>query len=123
MASHIHPAESSSSVTVTQTVAPTDEADTSSEPVLRLRLQKPKNDKKVQWTTETVDNEDMNKKKSKCCCIYVKPRQFGESSSESEDECEHCFGHVELKRKNKKKPGDPGSSSNDGNNDEGPISN
>lgn len=49
----------------------------------------------------------MNRKKSKCCCIYVKPRQFGESSSESEDECEHCFGHVELKRKNKEKGGGP----------------
>lgn len=29
----------------------------------------------------------------------MKPRQFGESSSESEDECEHCFGHVELRHK------------------------
>ncbi|KAF2904874.1 hypothetical protein ILUMI_01291, partial [Ignelater luminosus] len=34
-------------------------------PTLRLRLKKPKSDKKVQWTTETIDNEDMNKKKSK----------------------------------------------------------
>lgn len=83
-------------------------------PVLHLRLKKPKNDKKVQWTMETVDNEDMNKKKSKCCCIYVKPRQFGESSSESEDECEHCFGHVELKRKNKENGGGPGPSSENG---------
>uniref|UniRef100_A0A4Y0BKH9 E3 ubiquitin-protein ligase PPP1R11 n=1 Tax=Anopheles funestus TaxID=62324 RepID=A0A4Y0BKH9_ANOFN len=73
-------------------------------PVLRLRLQKPRNGKKVQWTNGTVDNEHMNKKKSKCCCIYVKPRVFGESSSESEDECEHCFGHVELKKKNQKVP-------------------
>lgn len=46
-----------------------------------------------------MDNEEMNRKKSKCCCIYVKPREFGESSSESEDECEHCFGHVEGKHK------------------------
>lgn len=35
-------------------------------PTLHLRLRKPKNDKKVQWTTETVDNEHLNKKKSKC---------------------------------------------------------
>lgn len=41
----------------------------------------------------------MDKKKSKCCCVYVKPRTFGESSSESEDECEHCYGHVEMKKK------------------------
>lgn len=35
-------------------------------PTLALKLRKPKNDKKVKWTTETVDNEHMNKKKSKC---------------------------------------------------------
>ncbi|CAO1305988.1 unnamed protein product [Diamesa serratosioi] len=70
-------------------------------PVLKLRLHNPKSKKKVQWTETTVDNEHMQKKKSKCCCIYVKPRVFGESSSESEDECENCFGHVELKNKNK----------------------
>lgn len=29
------------------------------------------------------------------CCIYEKPRMFGESSSESEDddECKSCRGH------------------------------
>lgn len=33
------------------------------------------------------------------CCVYRKPHQFGESSSESEDdECDHCSGHVELKK-------------------------
>lgn len=33
------------------------------------------------------------------CCIYEKPRDFGESSSESDDdECEHCKGHVEKRR-------------------------
>lgn len=35
-------------------------------PRLHLKLHRPKNDKKVKWTTETVDNEHMNKKKSKC---------------------------------------------------------
>ncbi|XP_060071171.1 E3 ubiquitin-protein ligase PPP1R11-like [Ylistrum balloti] len=64
-------------------------------PTLRLKLRKPKNDnsKKVKWTTETVDNEHMNKKKSKCCCQYQKPRMFGESSSEDEDDCNSCSGH------------------------------
>lgn len=94
-------------------------------PVLRLQLAKPKNDKKVAWRSGTVDNENMGKKKSKCkfnyrsqcfpsnyltsvrfftfqgCCIYKKPLQFGESSSESEDECENCFGHVEKRHKKK----------------------
>ncbi|XP_053673376.1 E3 ubiquitin-protein ligase PPP1R11-like isoform X2 [Anopheles nili] len=87
-------------------------------PVLRLRLQKPRNGKKVQWTNGTVDNEHMNKKKSKCCCIYVKPRAFGESSSESEDECEHCFGHVELKKKNQKPPRMPAKRSDGDDDDE-----
>lgn len=32
------------------------------------------------------------------CCIYEKPRPFGESSSESEDECENCRGHVENRK-------------------------
>lgn len=32
--------------------------------------------------------------------MYVKPHEFDVSSSESEDECEHCSGHVEKKKKN-----------------------
>lgn len=76
-------------------------------PTLRLRqTQEPQSqpsedqDKKVQWTTDTVDNEGMGKKKSKCCCIYVKPRRFvpGEpdvssGDESSDDECAHCPGH------------------------------
>ncbi len=52
--------------------------------------------KKVSWTTDTVDNEYLNKKKSKCCCIYQKPHNFDESSSEDEHEdkdCALCKGH------------------------------
>ena len=41
----------------------------SASPRVTLKLKKPKNDKKVKWTTETVDNENMNKKKSKCKII------------------------------------------------------
>ncbi|CRK93979.1 CLUMA_CG007505, isoform A [Clunio marinus] len=84
----------------------TDEVLKNSPPTLRLRLHKPKAEKKVQWTETTVDNEGLNKKKSKCCCIYVKPKEFGESSSESEDDCENCYGHVEMK-KHSHEPTDP----------------
>lgn len=35
-------------------------------PTLRLKCRKPKSDKKVKWNEGTVDNENMNKKKSKC---------------------------------------------------------
>lgn len=99
--------------------------------MLRLNLRRTSADKKVSWNSNTVDNENMNKKKSKCksklialfllhltkrsssiifsvgCCIYQKPVPFGESSSEEDDdECDHCFGHVEKKKKNQKKRGD-----------------
>ncbi|XP_065073667.1 E3 ubiquitin-protein ligase PPP1R11 [Ochlerotatus camptorhynchus] len=99
-------ASAGGSRTITETLTQEQIPGTSSQdpPVLRLRLQKPQSSKKVQWTNGTVDNEHMNRKKSKCCCIYVKPREFGESSSESEDDCEHCFGHVEIKKKHKPKP-------------------
>ncbi|CAH0557167.1 unnamed protein product [Brassicogethes aeneus] len=70
-------------------------------PTLTLKLRKPRTDRKVQWSNETIDNEHLNRKKSKCCCIYDKPKKFGESSSSesSEDECDHCHGHVEKKKK------------------------
>ncbi|CAG9767628.1 unnamed protein product [Ceutorhynchus assimilis] len=69
-------------------------------PRVTVKLKKPKTDRKVQWSTETVDNENMGKKKSKCCCIFNKPLKFGESSSDSsDDECEHCQGHVDKKKK------------------------
>ena len=43
----------------------------------------------VTWAEGTVDNEGQGKKKSKKCCIFKKRREFGESSSDSEDECKH----------------------------------
>ncbi|KAI1287630.1 E3 ubiquitin-protein ligase PPP1R11 [Halotydeus destructor] len=78
-----------------------------------LKLRKPKPDKKVQWTEATVDNEHLNRKKSKCCCVYVKPKLMGESSTESEDECEHCTGHVEVKKEKSKKKSRPHESDED----------
>ncbi|BEI93339.1 uncharacterized protein CcaverHIS019_0509670 [Cutaneotrichosporon cavernicola] len=54
--------------------------------VLRLRGA-PGRRQRVVWTSDTVDNEGMGKKKSKICCIYHKPRAFDESSSES-DSCD-----------------------------------
>ncbi|KAJ2746322.1 Type 1 phosphatases regulator ypi1 [Coemansia sp. BCRC 34301] len=37
----------------------------------------------VQWASDTVDNEHLNRKKSKVCCIFRRQRQFGESDSGS----------------------------------------
>ncbi|XP_053328532.1 E3 ubiquitin-protein ligase PPP1R11 [Spea bombifrons] len=70
---------------------------------LTLKLRKRKPDKKVEWTCDTVDNEHLGRRSSKCCCIYEKQRPFGESSTESEDEddegCDsaHCIrGHKKM---------------------------
>ena len=62
-----------------------------------------KEKKRVGWSAGTVDNEHLGRKKSKCCCVYVKPHKFkgggpgggGESSSDESDgdECDHCPGH------------------------------
>jgi len=106
-------AEQSSSTTVLKTETQTGQGESSS---VRLVLKKPQPSKKVNWTTETVDNEHMGKRKSKCCCIYKKPHVFGESSSESdEDECDNCSGHCEQRK-------DRGSSNGNNNNDPPPPS-
>lgn len=74
---------------------------------VRLVLRKPKNKKKVVWSEGTVDNEDMNKRKSKCCCIYKKPHVFGESSSDTDDECENCHGHMDARKSDDAPPPPP----------------
>uniref|UniRef100_A0A7S2AZD2 Type 1 phosphatases regulator n=1 Tax=Alexandrium andersonii TaxID=327968 RepID=A0A7S2AZD2_9DINO len=71
---------SSSIGTATETQAP---ASSSANPTLHLVLQ-PRPQNHVQWTDDTIDNEHLNKRKSKKCCIYNKPRAFGESDSESD---------------------------------------
>ncbi|CAF0776275.1 unnamed protein product [Brachionus calyciflorus] len=96
-----------------------------SESTLRLRLTKPKtkSSRRVSWTTDTVDNEFMNKKKSKCCCVYHKPKNWDESSSEDEnddEECEHCKGHKKSdynSRREKEKCTDESSQCNVDSND------
>ena len=57
--------------------------------VLRLRLDPRPH---VKWDEDVVDNEHMNKKSSKRCCIFHKKRAFGESSSESESESDDGGG-------------------------------
>lgn len=77
-----------------QTVTENETTDGAAPPTLKLTLKK-EDRKKVQWTTETVDNEHLGKKKSKCCCVFVKKRTFGESDSEESDQdCDHCSGHT-----------------------------
>lgn len=86
--------------TSTAVTVPPQIQEESVERVAVITLRPTRTQRKVVWTEDTVDNENMNKKKSKCCCIYEKPHRFDESDSEdSDDECEHCFGHVEKKHK------------------------
>jgi len=62
---------------------------------LKLTLKKEKDkSKKIQWTEDTVDNEGLGKKKSKCCCQFKKKRtDLDESSSSEDEECGDCPGH------------------------------
>ncbi|KAH8409279.1 hypothetical protein KR009_011868 [Drosophila setifemur] len=69
--------------------------------LLRLRLSQPEPERHVGFHEGVIDNEHMNRRKSKCCCIYRKPHPFGESSSSTDDECEHCFGHPEVRTRNR----------------------
>jgi protein phosphatase 1 regulatory subunit 11 len=39
----------------------------------------------VHFAEEVVDNEELGRKKSKCCCQYHRPKAFDESSDEEGD--------------------------------------
>ncbi|PAV92029.1 hypothetical protein WR25_22694 isoform B [Diploscapter pachys] len=77
------------SATVTETVQP----ETQQEEELVLHLAPPSTSTaegeaerpKVTWATDTVDNEHMQKKKSKCCCIYKKHKNWQDSSDDDSD--------------------------------------
>ncbi|KAM9326224.1 E3 ubiquitin-protein ligase PPP1R11 [Gastrophryne carolinensis] len=84
----------------------TTESDQAEPRSLTLKLRKRKPDKKVEWSCDTVDNENLGRRSSKCCCIYEKPRAFGESSTESEDDDEGCDS-AHCIRGHKKGPSGP----------------
>eukprot|EP00474_Spongospora_subterranea_P008748 CRZ09206.1 hypothetical protein [Spongospora subterranea] len=58
----------------------------------RSQIRRISNGRSVQFSAETVDNENMNKKKSKKCCIFHKKRAFGESDTESDSESSSSGG-------------------------------
>ena len=51
-----------------------------------LKLTKPENKKRVQWDASTVDNEFLNRKSSKCCCIYAKHVEVEDRDTSSSDD-------------------------------------
>ncbi|KAG6388844.1 hypothetical protein SASPL_150280 [Salvia splendens] len=61
---------------------------------LLLKLKLPK--KKVSWKKGTVDNEFMNKKSSKKCCIFHKEKPFDEDDSDAECDHDHDHDHEEA---------------------------
>ena len=69
-----------------------------------LRLNEPGTPSRrgITWDTGVVDNENMGKKSSKCCCIYNKPKAVGESSSESEDSDDDTNSYEKLKKHKKR---------------------
>nr|ABP88919.1 TCTEX5 isoform 2 [Mus musculus] len=67
-----------------------------------MKLRKRKPEKKVEWSSDTVDNEHMGRRSSKCCCIYEKPRAFGESSTESDEDEEEGCSHKHCVRGHRK---------------------
>lgn len=90
-----HPPNTTTTTTSNTTVQPQTQTQTQTlttsptEPiVLRLRgadttsSRTRPTQRRIQWTAETVDNEHLNRKKSKVCCIFHRARAVGESSSE-----------------------------------------
>ncbi|XP_063934558.1 uncharacterized protein LOC135146322 [Zophobas morio] len=51
--------------------------------------------RKVHWAEDTVDNENLNKKKSKSCCIFSKQKSFDQSGSDSGSDSEDEVKEVE----------------------------
>ncbi|KAF7250117.1 E3 ubiquitin-protein ligase PPP1R11 [Varanus komodoensis] len=94
-------AESAASVGASATVTETEVTEPENRS-LTIKLRKRKPAKKVEWSSDTVDNEHLGRRSSKCCCIYEKPRAFGESSTESEDEDDEGCGNAHCIRGHKK---------------------
>jgi protein phosphatase 1 regulatory subunit 11 len=81
--------------------------------IIRFTLNKPKPEGGIRWAEDTVDNEHMNKKKSKSislfllilivCCIYAKPvKHPDEESSSEESSC--CDSDKDDERNNYDRP-------------------
>ncbi|XP_040597233.1 E3 ubiquitin-protein ligase PPP1R11-like [Mesocricetus auratus] len=49
-------------------------------------LEKAESGMRVEWSSDTIDNELLGRDSSKCCCVYDKLHAFGKSSSDSEKE-------------------------------------
>ena len=81
----------SSTTTTTVAEAPSSSATEPAAPlVLKLRG---KRTRRLRWADDVVDNEDLDRKKSKCCCIFHRQRSFdsdgsGDDGSNHGSDCE-----------------------------------
>ncbi|SBT76148.1 protein phosphatase inhibitor 3, putative [Plasmodium ovale] len=82
--SHMH---SSSTTTTTYVQEANTRNDQNGNQNTIVRILKLSPQKMVRWDESTVDNENAQKKSSKVCCIYHKPKGFGESSDSDSDSC------------------------------------
>ena len=80
------------------TVAPTETLPAVSEAVTLTLYPPKKPKKKLKWSEDTVDNENLGRKKSKKCCIFHKKKRFDESSDESDssDSDDDGCGHEDC---------------------------
>lgn len=81
------PPTASTSVTTTITLENPDASTSSQSEALVLRLNRKK--KQVTWKEGTVDNEFMQKKSSKKCCIFHKDKPFDEDDSDDDHDHHH----------------------------------
>lgn len=81
-------ASRSSRAAASATVQEASEPDAKEPEVVPLVLRRVENPPRrhVEWSGDTVDNEHLDKKSSKICCVYHKPKAFDESSDESDYE-------------------------------------
>ncbi|KAF5770573.1 putative Type 1 protein phosphatase inhibitor [Helianthus annuus] len=78
-----HARQSSSTTTTTTTTITLENPVPSQTTTLTITLNPRK--KKVTWKEGTVDNEFLQKKSSRKCCIFHKQKPFDEDSSDDED--------------------------------------
>lgn len=76
-----------STQTVASAQAPVPQPDTPAG-VLHLTLAPKRRKKSLKWSQDTVDNENLGKRKSKKCCIFHARRQFGDWSDDNDSDCE-----------------------------------
>uniref|UniRef100_A0A6V2LVF3 Protein phosphatase 1 regulatory subunit 11 n=1 Tax=Emiliania huxleyi TaxID=2903 RepID=A0A6V2LVF3_EMIHU len=75
-------AATSSSASLTTCVTATEFLTAPAHLTLKLRTARRR---RVRFAEDVVDNEDLGRKKSKCCCQYHRPKAFDESSDEEGD--------------------------------------